>query len=54
MGVVIAILVVIFLVGLLSRSKGDNFLDTMGSGCGTIIGIIVILIIILLIIGYNS
>jgi len=43
MGIIIGIIAVAFLVGLVSRNKGDNFLDTLGSGCGTIIGIIVIL-----------
>ena len=26
-----------FLVGLFTRSKGDGFIDTIGSGCGCII-----------------
>jgi hypothetical protein len=43
MEIIIGIIAVAFLVGLVSRNKGDNFLDTLGSGCGTIIGIIVIL-----------
>ena len=46
MGIIIGIIAVAFLVGLVSRNKGDNFLDTLGSGCGTIIGIIVILAIV--------
>jgi hypothetical protein len=30
---------------LLSRKKGDNFLDTLSSGCGTIVWIIVLIAI---------
>ena len=40
--VIIGILLVVFVIGLISRRKGDGFLDTLGSGCG---GIIVIGII---------
>ena len=43
MGIIIGIIAVAFLVGLVSRNKGDNFLDTLGSGCGTIITILAIL-----------
>ena len=48
MELIIVILIVVFLVGLLSRNKGDNFLDTLSSGCGTVITIIVIAAIILI------
>ena len=43
MGIIIGLVALAFIVGLISRDKGDNFLDTLSSGCGTIIGIIVIL-----------
>jgi hypothetical protein len=45
----IGIIIVAFIIGLLSRNKGDNFLDTLGSGCGTIVLIIVIITIALFI-----
>ena len=45
---IIVIILIAFLIGLLSRKKGDNFLDTLSSGCGTIITIIVIIVIILI------
>jgi hypothetical protein len=38
----IVLLIIIFLVGLLFRSKGSSFLDTMSSGCGCIVGIIIL------------
>jgi|688.fasta_scaffold187990_3 hypothetical protein len=43
MGLVIGIIVVVFLFGLLFRSKGDGVLDTLGSGCNAIAGIIAII-----------
>jgi len=43
MEIIIGLVALAFIVGLISRNKGDNFLDTLSSGCGTIIGIIVIL-----------
>lgn len=43
MGLVIGIIVVVFLFGLLFRSKGDGVLDTLGSGCNAIAGIIVVI-----------
>lgn len=43
MGLIVGIIVVVFLFGLLFRSKGDNFLDTLGSGCNAIIGIIIVI-----------
>jgi H+/gluconate symporter-like permease len=49
MHILIGILIVAFIVGLVTRDKGDNFLDTLGSGCGTIIAIVVILGIIVFI-----
>jgi hypothetical protein len=49
MHILIGILIVAFIIGLVTRDKGDNFLDTLGSGCGTIIAIVVILGIIVFI-----
>jgi len=37
---------VIFLIGLVARDKGDGFLDTLSSGCATVLGWIIILAII--------
>jgi len=45
---IISILGVLLLIGLLTRKKGDGLLDTLGSGCSFIIGVIFIIIIILL------
>jgi len=45
MGFLIGIIVIAFIIGLLSRKKGDNFLDTLSSGCGTIVLIIVLIAI---------
>jgi len=45
MGTLFGIIIIAFIIGLLSRKKGDNFLDTLSSGCGTIILIIVIIVI---------
>lgn len=44
----IGIIILIFLIGLISRSKGDGFLDTLSSGCGTTVLIIVIIAIIII------
>jgi hypothetical protein len=46
MGILIGIIIIAFIVGLLSRNKGDNFLDTLGSGCGTIVFIVIVIAII--------
>ena len=46
MSILIGIIIIAFIIGLLSRKKGDNFLDTLSSGCGTIIFIVVILVIV--------
>ena len=34
---IIGVLLVALVLGLISRNKGDSFMDTLGSGCGTII-----------------
>ena len=51
---IIVIIVIAFLIGLLSRNKGDNFLDTLSSGCGTLITIIVIIVIIIIYLASKS
>ena len=45
MGFLIGIIIIVFIIGLLSRKKGDNFLDNLSSGCGTIVWIIVLIAI---------
>lgn len=45
MHTLIAIIVLAFVIGLLSRSKGDGFLDTLGSGCSTMVWIVILIII---------
>ncbi len=50
MEILIGILIIAFIIGLLSRKKGDNFLDTLGSGCGTIILILVVIVIVIIVI----
>jgi len=45
---IISLILIIFVIGLLSRDKGDNFMDTLGSGCSTIFWIILIIVIILI------
>jgi hypothetical protein len=50
MSVLIGIIIIAFIIGLLTRKKGDNFLDTLSSGCGVIILIAFLIIIILIIV----
>jgi hypothetical protein len=38
---------IIFLIGLLSRKKGDNMLDTLSSGCGTVVAIVIIIAVVI-------
>jgi hypothetical protein len=45
---IIGILGILLLIGLLTRKKGDGLLDTLGSGCSFVFGVIVIIIIIIL------
>jgi hypothetical protein len=40
MEILIAVIVIAFIFGLLTRNKGDGFLDTLSSGCVTIVIII--------------
>lgn len=49
MSVLIGIIIIAFIIGLLTRKKGDNFLDTLSSGCGVIILIAFLIIIIIII-----
>jgi hypothetical protein len=46
MEILIGIIVIAFIIGLISRSKGDGFLDTLGSGCSTIVWIIIAIIVV--------
>lgn len=46
MSIILIIVAVVFLIGLLTRSKGDGMLDTLSSGCGNFISIIMGIIII--------
>ena len=54
MEIIIGIIAVAFLIGLLTRKKGDGVLDTIGSGCSVIVGIIVIITAILLYMYYSK
>jgi len=45
MEILFAIIVLAFVIGLLSRSKGDGCLDTLSSGCSTMVWIVVLIII---------
>ena len=33
MTILIGLIIVAFIIGLVSRDKGDGFMDTLGSGC---------------------
>ncbi len=54
MGILIGVLVIAFMVGLLSRSKGDGFLDTLSAGCGQTMGCLILIVIIIGIAIYAS
>jgi hypothetical protein len=47
MTILIGLIIVAFIIGLVSRDKGDGFMDTLGSGCSTIILILVVIAIII-------
>ena len=51
---IIMLILIVFLIGLLSRKKEDNFLDTLSSGCSTVIAIVVIAVIILIYLASKS
>ena len=40
MSILLIIVAVVFVISLLTRSKGDGMLDTLSSGCGNLISII--------------
>jgi hypothetical protein len=40
------IIAIAFVFGLISRNKGDGVLDTLGSGCSSIINIILVIVLI--------
>jgi hypothetical protein len=44
MEILIAVIAIAFIFGLLTRSKGDGFLDTLSSGCVTVVVIILVLV----------
>jgi hypothetical protein len=50
----LVLLILGLIVGLITRSKGDGLLDTIGSGCSTIFILVVLLLIILLLIAMNT
>jgi hypothetical protein len=45
----IVIILIALVIGILTRNKGDSFLDTLSSGCGTMVWIIVILVVLALV-----
>jgi preprotein translocase subunit SecG len=47
-----AIVAIAFVFGLLSREKGDGVMDTLGSGCSSIINIIFVIILIVVALVY--
>lgn len=61
MKLLLSLIIIIFILGLVSRSKGDNLLDTMSSGfssllsmfggCFTIILILIVLLMLLYFLG---
>lgn len=48
------IIAIAFVFGLLSRNKGDGVLDTLGSGCNSILNILLLLVGIAIAIVYFS
>lgn len=49
METLVIIIIIVFILGLLSRDKGEGFLDTLSSGCSSIIWIVIILVVIVVI-----
>lgn len=45
MDILIGLFLIILLFGLIFRSKGDSFLDTLQSGCGVIFVIVIVVIL---------
>ena len=56
MSIILIIVAVVFVIGLLTRSKGDGMLDTLSSGCGNFISIIfgIIIFAALVLWAYNN
>jgi hypothetical protein len=52
--IIAVVVAVAFLFGLLSRDKGDGVLDTLGSGCNSILNILLLLVGIAIAIVYFS
>lgn len=52
MSIIIGIVIVAFVIGLVTREKGDGVLDTLSSGCGAIIGLIFLGVIIIGVIAF--
>lgn len=50
MEILIGIIVIAFILWLVSRAKGDGFLDTLGSGWSTIVWIIIAIVVVVAII----
>ncbi len=44
--IIAVILAVVFVFGLMSREKGDGVLDTLGSGCSSVLTILLIICLI--------
>jgi hypothetical protein len=49
METLIVIILIALVIGILTRNKGDSFLDTLSSGCGTMVWIIVIVVVLALV-----
>ena len=47
MEIAIGVLILAFIIGLLTRSKGDGFLDTLSSGCGSLVVLVIIIIVVI-------
>jgi len=47
---IVGLLILGLIVGLFTREKGDGLLDTIGSGCGTIVGLVILVVIIIIVI----
>jgi len=47
MTIIFGIILVAFVIGLMSREKGDGFLDTLSSGCSSLLSFILLAILII-------
>lgn len=50
----IALILIFFLVGLISRRRGDGAIDTLGSGCRSVFVLIIIIIAVIVILIANN